>query len=150
MPTAFATPGVGDAAQFVWSELVSSRRHLNQSSALGIGTGELASVWEVCRDSNWDGHNARPVRLETVHIARRFLEELPLGTPTPSVGAEPDGQLTFEWHRTPRWTLSISVDPEGRLHYAAMFGPNRTMGTVEFFGEVPEDILSLIRKVDAA
>ncbi|MBI1902176.1 MAG: hypothetical protein HYS13_13835 [Planctomycetia bacterium] len=79
-----------------------------------------------------------------------LTEALPLGFPAPSIGAEPDGDLTLEWHCSPRRTLSVSVSPEGDLDYAGLFGPNRTYGTEVFYGEVPETILRLIRRVYSA
>jgi hypothetical protein len=55
--------------------------------------------------------------------------------------------LTFEWYRHPRWTLSVSVSPEGTLHYAGLFGTEDPRGSCPFFGETPENLLFLIRRV---
>jgi hypothetical protein len=63
------------------------------------------------------------------------------------VGAEPDGHITLEWYRGPRWTLSVSVSPDGMLYYAALFGSSEVRGAEPFFGDVPDIILSLIRRV---
>jgi hypothetical protein len=56
----------------------------------------------------------------------------------------------MEWYRSPRRTLSVSVAPGDDLHYAALFGPSRVYGTEAFFGEIPEGILNLIRRVYGA
>ena len=96
---------------------------------------------------DWDGYGAIAVAQETLHNAFLFLESLPFGFPAPSIGAEPDGHLTLEWHRGRRRTLSVSVSPEGELHYAGLFGPSRVNGTEALFGEVPGSILDLIRRV---
>jgi hypothetical protein len=111
---------------------------------------ELATVWEECRNPNWDGFKALPISQDALHGAYTFLESLPLGFPPPSIGAEPDGEVTLEWHRSERRTLSISVSPDGELHYAALLGPNRVYGTEVFFGEVPRSIEDLIRRVYAS
>lgn len=111
---------------------------------------ELSIVWQMCRQADWDGFGALPVTEDTLRNAYLFLESLPLGCPAPSVGAEPDGQLTFEWHRGSRRTLSVSVTSDGVLHYAALVGPNRAYGTEAFFGEAPEAILDLVRRICAA
>ncbi|MFH0937823.1 MAG: hypothetical protein V1899_00835 [Planctomycetota bacterium] len=68
--------------------------------------------------------------------------------PMPSVGAEPDGHVTLEWHHSSRRTLSVSVSPDGELHYAALFGASKVYGTEPFFGNVPKSILDLISQVD--
>ena len=65
----------------------------------------------------------------------------------PSVGAEPDGHITFEWHRGPERTLSVSVSPDAELHFAARIGSARDYGTRPFFGEVPHRIFELIQRV---
>ena len=108
---------------------------------------DLADVWDDCSKPNWDGYNALPVTWDTFHIAEKFLRSLPLRTPALAVGAEPDGQITLDWGRAPRRRLSVSVSPDGDLHYAALLGPGKTCGTEPFFGEVPPMILSLIRQV---
>lgn len=111
---------------------------------------ELWEVWDECRVSDWDGYDALPVEHETLNYAYRFLEGLPLGFRTPEIGAEPDGALTIAWRRSTRRVLSVSVHPDGELHYAALFGPNRVCGTEVFFNGIPKPILDLIRKVYAA
>ncbi len=99
------------------------------------------------RNPNWDGYGAEPLRMETVQKARRFLDSLPLGFPAPTLGAEPDGQITLEWYQSQRRTLSISVSPEGDLHYAALLGHNKAYGTESFSGEIPKRILELVRSL---
>lgn len=150
MNSGLLTQGFSDAAQYVEEEVQHQRRRLNEANLFGIEATlreELGEVWEQCRDPNWDGFEAIAVTNDTLRGAYQLLESLPLGTPSPSVGAEPDGSLTLEWHRSPRRTLSLSMSPDGDLHYAALVGPNRVYGTEAFFGEIPESILALIRRV---
>jgi hypothetical protein len=145
--------GVSETARFIRTRTQAERQRLQESNALGtlslIGD-ELATLWEDCRQPNWDGYQALPVTQDGLRNAYVFLEALPLGFPLPSLGAEPDGDLTMEWHHSAQRTLSISVTPEGNLHYAALLGPNRKWGTEAFFGDVPNTIVDLIRQVYAA
>ena len=122
---------------------------MNNSATLSRQTAhdELAEVWEECRVPNWDAHGANPVEQETRQNAYAFLEALPPDYPSPSIGAEPDGHITLEWYRTTNWLLSVSVTPEGVLHYAALLGNDDPRGTCPFDGEVPDTILYLIRRV---
>lgn len=113
-----------------------------------VVTDELSSVASGCGVPNWDGYGAAPVTEETYSHARSFLDALPFATPLPSVGAEPDGHITFEWYRSLRSLLSISVSAEGDLHYAALIGPAKAYGTEPFRGEVPHSVLDLIRRVE--
>ena len=145
------TYGVSDEATVIARATQEEKRLLSRTNALGneAGFDELATVWESCRKPNWDGYQALPVDQDTLRNAYVFLESLPLGSPSPSIGAEPDGDLTFEWHRSPRHTLSVSITSVGDLHFAALLGPNRVYGTEAFFGEAPQRILNLIRQVSA-
>lgn len=151
---ALISRGTSDTARFVAKRGEQGRQRLQESYTLGMsGKGvftELGAVVNECLVPNWDGHGAAPVRYDVYRMAYQFLEAMPLGTPAPSVGAEPDGHLTLEWYRHPRRILSVSVSPEGELHYAAMLGPSKAYGTEPFFGEVPKGILDLIRRVTAA
>jgi hypothetical protein len=108
---------------------------------------ELATVWDECREPNWDGNAALPVTRDTLRNTYQFLESLPADIPAPSIGAEPDGHLTLEWHHSARRTMSVSVSPESDLHYSALFGSSRHYGTEVFSGEVPKIMLHLIRRI---
>jgi len=150
MMTTVQTRGESSAARFVDEQLADQKRFLHKSAALGIEQvlrEELAEVWEECSEPDWDAYNAIPVTWDTYQNAHQFLLSLPLGIPIPSLGAEPDGHITFEWHRAPRRTLSVSITPDDQLHYAALLGPGRTCGSEPFFGDVPQRILDLIRDV---
>ncbi|OLE55634.1 MAG: hypothetical protein AUI36_16830, partial [Cyanobacteria bacterium 13_1_40CM_2_61_4] len=144
-----------DAARHVADQIETGRRHLQNSVSFGLreksALNELCAVAEECKVPNWDGHGSIPVSQETYRLAYQFLESLPLGIPAPSVGAEPDGHLTLEWHRSLRRTLSVSIGPEGDAHYAALLGLRRkAYGTEPFFDEVPKVIVDLIAQVMAA
>jgi len=147
------TTGASATAQFVATQVERGRRLLQNSFAFRMRTkgvfGELAQTVEECREPNWDGYGAQPVSDITYQLAQKFLVALPLGTPRPSIGAEPDGHLTVEWYRSPRRTLSVSISSEGELHYAALIGSAKAYGTEPFFGEAPKAIVDLIQRVIA-
>lgn len=153
MTIAFPTRGFSDAAQFVEKEYTEERDRRRELQVFAIDSAlreEMATVWDECRQPNWDGHDALPVTQDALRNLYLFLESLPSDMPAPSIGAEPDGDLTMEWHRSARRTLSISVSPDGDLHYSALFGANRVHGTETFLGDIPDIILTLIRRVYAA
>lgn len=143
------TPGFSTEAQRIAEATRKQQRDLRNSATLGIQSAfdELDSVWDECKHADWDGYGAHAVDQDTMCNVYRLLESLPLGSPIPTIGAEPDGELTLEWHHSPRRTLSVSVTEDGYLHYAGLFGPNRVNGTSAFFGDVPHNILQLIDRV---
>jgi hypothetical protein len=149
--TPYSPQGISMEARFVERQLQLGQQRLQDSHCLGSGgkevLEELYTVAEECRMPNWDGYGAEAVSQEAYSVAYRFLEELPAGFPAPSIGAEPDGCLTLEWHRTPRHTISVSASPRGELHYSALMGPNRVYGTEVFFDEPPKAILELILRI---
>lgn len=149
MSVATRPQGESPAAQYVAEKLVENSLSLQRSNAVGIGGvfDELADVWEECREPGWDGHNAVAVSQDALRNAYTFLESLPLRFPRPSLGADPQGQISVEWYRSRRRVLSIGIGEDGWLHYAAIIGPNKTCGTELFFGDVPEAILNLVRRV---
>ena len=117
-----------------------------RSSTLGHGEAldELGQVWNDCRHANWDGYDALPVEQDTLRRTYSLIESLPLGFPRPSIGAEADGQLTLEWHKSATRTLSVSIDPDGFLHYAGLFGVNKRYGTLNFLSDSPDELIQLV------
>jgi hypothetical protein len=129
-----------------WAQITTS---LQESNALGNPAlfDDLQQLAAECAEGNWDGHGAAPVQADTIATAQEFLLALPLGTPRGSVGAEPDGHVTIEWYSSPKRTLSVSVSPDGNLHYAALLGAAARYGTEPFLGQIPRVIVELIHAV---
>ena len=152
MPCPWDTTGISDVARGIKDEHVLITDRIQDSYALGFaGKGvidELNAVCMECSHPNWDGYGGLPVSSQTRDNARNYLESLPLGFPPPSVGAEPDGHLTLEWYNGRRRTLSVSISPDGNLHYAAILGPSTCYGT-EPLGTHAKVIEDLIRQVMA-
>lgn len=143
--------GVSEEAAITDREASKGLERLRQSHTFGEGRRRALAALEyvraTCASPGWDGAGAAPVAATTYVLALRVLDSLPLGLPAPTVSAEPDGHVTFEWHRTASWTLSVSISPDAELHYAALLGDSTQYGTEPFFGDVPERIAELIARV---
>ena len=83
---------------------------------------ELGKIASECERAGWDGYGADQVNPLTIAAARDFADQMPDETPQPSVGADPDGAVTFEWHAADRCTISVSVEPNGTVCFAALLG----------------------------
>ncbi len=146
-----STSATSETAQYIDEQSNEGRRRMQSAYSLGFGVmgdfDELYKMVKQCSVENWDGYGAAPVTFETFRQAINVLEALPLGTIAPTVGAEPDGHITLEWYKSPRHTLSVSISPEGELHYAALLGHKKRYGTESFWGEVPNVIMDIIRQV---
>jgi len=125
-------------------------QHFSKSVVFGKqqAYNELIELWDECKTPDWDGYDALPVLEKTFQNAWAVIQALPLTCPLPTLGAEPDGHITLEWYRHPRWIFSISVSPEGYLYYAALFGEDSTNGSEFFLGEISTRILNLIEQVN--
>ncbi len=142
--------GVSDEAHLIAKESLRSQLQLYESTVNRIWIvleGELAVVMDECQHPNWDGYDALPVSVNALKKMRTFLECLPFGFPCPSISADPSGCLSVEWYRNPRRVLSVSVGNDDLLHYAALLGPNKVCGTEAYFGEAPDCILDLVRRL---
>ncbi|MCL4741158.1 MAG: hypothetical protein KJZ54_03055 [Phycisphaerales bacterium] len=147
-----ASGAVSPEAQYIRQESEEAWRAFRESVTFGL-EDLFADLWRLtneCARPGWDGYEAEPISPGSIDHAARLLRALPLGTPRPSVGAEPDGQVTLEWYSSPRRVLSVSVSPDGNLHYAALLGAVQQYGTEPFFGDLPAAILDLIRRVGRA
>lgn len=141
--------GVSDAARHVHESMWRAHRALQQSAAMGIEDilrEDLFDAWTESNSPDWNGYEAVAVSSDACREMTRFLEALPLGINKPTIAPDPRGCLSVEWYRNPRRVLSISVSNDN-LHYAALLGANKTYGTEAFFGQIPQNILELIRRV---
>lgn len=109
--------------------------------------GELTNMFLDCFRPNWDGYDSSPVTAQTFANARAFLEEFGGDWPKPSIGTDPDGELSLEWYRAPKLRFSVSIGPDPTLAYAGMFGSSTVHGTDTFVDEVPEGIVQNLRRL---
>jgi len=140
--------GAGEVASYVSRMVEENRDNLLRAEWTGTTAAFNALARIVAEKSmpNWDGYDADPVDHLSYRKAIEFIKAMPLGLSLPGIGAEPDGQITLEWYRSPHQLLSVSVDPKGELHYAALLGPETVYGTVPFFGDIPGNVLTLINR----
>ncbi len=152
MTSATISRGNSETAQYLNNASQSNSQHFQQLASLSKQSAyeELINIWEECKTDNWDGYNALPIQKQTFKNTYSFIKSLPLGYTLPSVGVEPDGHLTLEWYKHPRWTISISISPEGILYYAALFGNSDVRGSEIFSWEISRNLFDLIQRVNIA
>ena len=113
-----------ETALFVNKQRQNSYELLQESNALGLaakGTFQkLEEVYKECSMLGWEGENAVPISREVILYTQIFLRSLPFGIEAPEIGAEPDGAITLEWYRSIRKVLSVSINPDGWVYYAAL------------------------------
>jgi hypothetical protein len=67
------------------------------------------------------------------------------GLPLPSIWPEEDGDVCFEWYKSTRNVLSISVSDQSYI-YAYLINTEHSHGTIPFSQEIPEELLVLIKR----
>lgn len=75
----------------------------------------LRSIQSECSSDNWDGYGAEAVSKKSLARAELLLASLPLSTPAPDPGAEPDGGLSLEWYARPGRYISLSIGPSSQV-----------------------------------
>jgi hypothetical protein len=151
IPTLYSQ-GFSEDAELITNRVEESRSRLQETNEFENSIHdtiiELYLLYDECKNDGWDGAEAMAVMEETFELAYRFLQLLPLGIETPSITVEPDGQIAFEWYRLPNRVLSVSIDPNGYLHFSALLGTHRNRyGTEPFGASLPIDISRLINQV---
>ena len=140
-----------ETACFVAQQREKILNMLQKSNALGFAAKgtfqQLFEVFEECSSDGWDGEQAKPISVEVLQNAERFLSSFPLGIEAPEVGAEPDGAITLEWYRSPNKVISISINPDGWMYYAALIGASRRHGADYSLMGISDDLLDLISQI---
>lgn len=140
-----------ETAIFVAEQRQSSFKLLQESNALGlVAKGifqKLDEIFKECSAMGWDGEQAKPISSEVVEYTKVFLRFLPLGIEAPEISAEPDGAITLEWYRTPTLVLSISINPDGWVYYAALIGTSRRHGVDYAPLGISDELMGLISRV---
>ena len=144
-----------DIGQYIETENEKAYNALQSSDSLGLKAKgvfqQLEDAFHECSIPGWDGGNASPISPEVLRYAWIFLDSLPLGISSPGISAEPDGMITFEWYCNPRRVLSVSIDSDGRLYYAALIGTSKRHGAdyiqTDISTDISEDLINLINQI---
>jgi hypothetical protein len=146
------TSGFSESALFIEEQIRQSQKVLQQPEfyfpILNRVLPELNDMALIGNMSDWDGFEAKPIKHETYCNAIAFLESLPNNIPAPTIDAEPDGHIAFEWYQSTYRLLSISIGPNAEMNYAALLGQNKAYGSIIFTGETPKELLDLIQRVN--
>jgi hypothetical protein len=109
---------------------------------------DLAQTLQQGRAGNWDHYGAVPATDATAQVAYRFLSALPSTLPSPNIGLDPDGEVSFDWLAGKGRVFSVSIGESGRLSYAGMFGPGKTAhGSEPFDDAIPNAVIACVRRL---
>jgi hypothetical protein len=125
--------------------------HFRRRSERERALFELARVARLGQQSDWDRYGALPPDPGVSQLACRFLNTLPSVIPTPEVGLDPDGEISFAWIVSKDRQFHVSLSPDGLLSYAGVFGPISSVhGKEQFDDTVPLPILEAIHRLGSS
>jgi hypothetical protein len=140
-----------ETAKFIAEQREISRELLQESNTLGFAAKgtfqQLYEVFKECSSEGWDGEHARPISIDVLECAISFLKSFPIGIEAPEIGAEPDGSITLEWYRSPNRVVSISINPDGWMYFASLFGSSKRHGAEYAMMGISDDLLQIILQV---
>jgi hypothetical protein len=133
-----------DEALHLWRILAGTLSELKRArSDRQLAFSELSAM-------DYDGSDSDAVAVEvaTLILAERFLTVLPLDIPSPEVGVDPDGEISFDWFGPEGQNFSVSLRKDGRLAYAGAFAGEKTKyGTDRLDDEIPREIVEAVREL---
>lgn len=81
-------------------------------------------------------------------LAQRFLLALPSNLPAPELDIDDDGDVVFDWAGPPDRLMSVALNPDGRITFAARLSANRARHGSDYFSDaIPHEILDLLAQI---
>lgn len=106
---------------------------------------ELAN--EACRD-DWDGEGSHALTPDGFKAATRFVRSLPENVVSPDISLDRQGRVHFAWDNGPDDFLGVAIDQRGVIYFASFVGGNRFRGVIEDFSEhFPDGLLYELQKI---
>jgi len=96
------------------------------------------------REEGWDGYGGRAVSREVAKAVGRLINLLPVDLPEPDIVPTAAGELAFDWDLARDWTLSASVNADGRIAFAGIFGTARVRGSESFDKALDKELPPLL------
>ncbi len=125
--------------------------HLNvpaiQSAPLRGLLANLQDLYDRCSKQGWDGYDAVPIIEDTYEEARHLIAMLPTSCPPPDITPDPTGHISFEWYKSPRKVLVVSVNGTGVLTYAGLFGSGKIGGAEPYETSLPAAIIDSLARL---
>jgi len=142
----FQDSGVSEEARRVERMTLEALEQL-RSEGHRAARSELIDLLAICAREGWDGDQGTPMSAATYANARGFLAALPAAFPTPELGVEAEGSVSFDWFPGPGMLFSVSVTEEGKLFFVAVTPESRSSGIERFDGRLPKVITDTLRRL---
>ena len=108
---------------------------------------QIRNLKETAGSNNWDGEGALAIREEAIEIALKLADTLPAEIENPDVAATPHGEIDFDWVASRNAMLTLSVNSDGELAWAALFEEFSCRGTAPWTGELACPLICCLREL---
>jgi len=143
--------GVSAASEALDKLFVRVLEHLSipamQSEPLRGLLANLDEVYARCSQPGWDGYDAMPITEAAYEEALELITLFPTLCPPPDVSPDPSGHVSFEWYRSPRKVLVISVNGTRVLTFARLFGSRKMSGAEPYDRSLPQPIVDSLARL---
>jgi len=133
----------GTLSQQIWSNQLSAI--LDIAFAIRPDRPELKrqirDIASKAKEENWDGDNAAAVPPSAVQHALQLADLLPADIVDPEVTPTPHGEIDFDWMNADREMLTLGVDANGEVAWAAELNSASGRGILKEMNE----LLSLLK-----
>lgn len=110
----------------------------------------LDKIYKECSVDDWDSYEGKAISEKTLEKAKEFVKLMSVSVSKPdSIFPEPDGMIEFEWYISNENSLSVSIDSDGRLYYAAQISGNEPFGISKRLSSLIQ-VIDLGRKIEEA
>jgi hypothetical protein len=133
--------------EMVWNSINLFRERSDRKQVYDDLYSAVANSRNAVREKSIAGE-----RTEDIYpLACRFLNSLPSNMPSPTVDIDPDGEISFDWCLGRNRMFSISLNGEGRLSYAGIFGAGKKQHGEESFDDaIPEAVIRCIQRLQVS
>jgi hypothetical protein len=143
--------GASESAEAIQRSVEQARLHLLDSISLRDAAqqalDELFGVAVESLEHSWDGYGAEAIQHDAYAHAWMFIQSLPTTVPKPSIGADPDGEVSIDWLFSRDLMFSLSIGKRGRLTFASLIGDRSIQGTDWLHNGIPATILDELTAV---
>ena len=98
---------------------------------------QIQDIASKAREENWDGDNAAAVLSEVVQNAMQLADLLPADIVEPEVSPTPHGEIDFDWMNADREMLTLGVDVNGEVAWAAELNSSSSRGILTEMNKLP-------------
>ncbi|NOX43266.1 MAG: hypothetical protein GXP19_05985 [Gammaproteobacteria bacterium] len=143
--------GVGEDSGKILEMVTTAIDNITEvSSGKLLALLDLQIIADEFEEEYWGVDGAEAISKETLEYALSFLQALPLSTKVPSVEADADDSIDFEWYVDKRHLFTVNIGKGGKYYFAGLFGEGdyqKAKGSGVFKGKITPLLAQLIEDV---